>query len=139
MQKRSASSAFLAGKCPRCRQGDMFEYPLSYVHKFTHVHEKCPCCDLMYQREPGFFFGAMYISYAFSVAIMVTVGVALTVLGYESIYTYLGTVLGVILLLFPFSYRYSRIIFLWAFGGVKFDAHRTCTPSPEGRESKARV
>ena len=25
--------------------------------------ERCPVCDLKYEREPGYFLGAMYISY----------------------------------------------------------------------------
>jgi uncharacterized protein (DUF983 family) len=128
MQEKSASSAFLGGKCPRCRQGDMFKYPLLHVHKFSAMHEQCPCCALVYQREPGFFFGAMYISYAFSVAIMVTAGVALTVLGYQDLWTFLGVVVGLVLVLFPFSYRFSRIIFLWAFGGVRYEVDRKCNP-----------
>jgi hypothetical protein len=28
------------------------------------MHQRCSVCDLKYEREPGYFLGAMYISYA---------------------------------------------------------------------------
>jgi hypothetical protein len=31
------------------------------------MHERCPRCGLRYQREPGYFLGAMYISYFLSI------------------------------------------------------------------------
>ena len=27
------------------------------------MYERCPVCDLKFEREPGYFLGAMYISY----------------------------------------------------------------------------
>ena len=122
MPKRSRSEAILAGKCPRCREGNMFPYSLFNIAKFSKMHKTCPVCDLQFEREPGFFFGAMYISYAFSVAIFVAVGVALSVLGDYPIYYYLIGVSVVIVLLFPFMFRFSRVLFLHFFGGVDFDA-----------------
>jgi hypothetical protein len=34
---------------------------------------------------------------------------------------YIGTVIGVMVLLAPLNYRYSRIVYLYAFGGIKYD------------------
>ena len=31
------------------------------------MHEKCPVCGLKYEREPGYFLGAMYFSYLLSI------------------------------------------------------------------------
>jgi hypothetical protein len=31
------------------------------------MHERCPVCGLRFEREPGYFLGAMYISYALGV------------------------------------------------------------------------
>ena len=28
------------------------------------MHETCPVCDHRFEREPGYFVGAMYVSYA---------------------------------------------------------------------------
>ncbi len=114
-------NAILHGKCPRCRRGNMFPYSAYNLPKFFKMNEDCPVCGLHFEREPGFFFGAMYISYAFSVAIFTTVGVALTVLGDFSLSTYFIGIGGSVLLLLPLSFRYSRILFLHFFGGIDFD------------------
>ncbi len=34
------------------------------------MHERCPLCNLKFDREPGYFLGAMYISYGLSVVII---------------------------------------------------------------------
>jgi hypothetical protein len=34
------------------------------------MHERCPVCDLKFEREPGYFLGAMYISYALALVIV---------------------------------------------------------------------
>ena len=62
-------------KCPRCHQGDVFVYGHAFKKGFDKMHTHCSCCHLKYEKEPGFFFGAMYVSYALTVAIFVTVWV----------------------------------------------------------------
>ncbi|MEY3241396.1 MAG: hypothetical protein RIR11_2835 [Bacteroidota bacterium] len=50
-------------KCPRCHEGEMFETgSWSFVKPFE-MHERCPKCDLNYYPEPGYYYGAMFISY----------------------------------------------------------------------------
>ncbi|MEX2336115.1 MAG: DUF983 domain-containing protein [Fulvivirga sp.] len=125
MQKISSSGAIAAGKCPRCRKGNIFKHPAFKPTKFSKMYSQCPVCDLHFEREPGFFFGAMYISYAFSVAIFIAVGVILSLFGDFSLNTYLITTLIVVTLLLPVLFRYSRILFLYFFGGVLFDSKYT--------------
>lgn len=88
------------------------------------MHANCPNCGLKYEREPGFFIGAMYVNYAFSVAIIVAAGITLNVFDIYNIYTFLLTVVGAILLLLPFLFRYSRILFLHLFGGVSYKSDK---------------
>ena len=121
MQKRSLSSAILNGKCPRCRNGNIFKRPLHAVLGFSSMHTTCPHCGQKYEVEPGFFFGAMYLSYAFSVALVVAVGVALFVFNVKTVWIYLIAVTISMLILLPWSFRYSRILFLYWFGGINFD------------------
>ena len=73
MQKESKSGALLAGKCPRCRQGKMFPYPAYDLKRFAKMNEDCPVCGLHFEREPGFFVGAMYVNYALAVALFVAI------------------------------------------------------------------
>ena len=102
------------GKCPRCRTGDMFAAPLlSFKSKKMHV--KCPACDLKFEKEPGYFYVAMYISYAMSVAELV----ASCVITYwltgnmESPWLYVIVALAATLIFAPFNNRYSRVILLY--------------------------
>jgi len=34
------------------------------------MHLRCPVCDLLFDREPGYFLGAMYISYAVGMGVV---------------------------------------------------------------------
>jgi hypothetical protein len=34
------------------------------------MHERCPVCDLKFDREPGYFLGAMYVSYGLGIVIV---------------------------------------------------------------------
>jgi uncharacterized protein (DUF983 family) len=55
--------------CPRCREGQIFDGPLRYAtlwRGFLKMHDRCPVCGLKFEREPGYFLGALYFSYALS-------------------------------------------------------------------------
>lgn len=113
MEKRSKIGAILLAKCPRCHQGDIFEHPVSRVTKFRQTKTHCPKCDLRYEVEPGFFYGAMYISYAFSVAIFIVFGFATFLIANDPpIWVYPTVVITVTLLLLPITFRYSRVLLL---------------------------
>lgn len=55
--------AVLKHKCPRCHEGDLFETRISSLQRVFHMPLKCPKCGLNYYPEPGFYYGAMFISY----------------------------------------------------------------------------
>jgi uncharacterized protein (DUF983 family) len=52
-------------KCPRCRAGSLYEKP--FRMRFACAH-----CGLKFEREQGYFVGAMYINYAATVLIAVS-------------------------------------------------------------------
>lgn len=114
-------TAICTGKCPRCRSGKLFRNRLLHV-RFAEMNKQCPVCGISFMPEPGFYIGAMYISYAFNVALMIAVGVGLYALTDQAPdWVYIISIIGSSILLIPFSFRYSRILFLYAFGG---DAYR---------------
>ena len=122
MPKPSRLKAILKAKCPKCRDGKMFEFPLTHVLKFSRMHRHCPVCGLRFEVEPGFYFGAMYISYAMSVMIFVVVGFGIYHLFNDpDYYYYMIGIPMVVLILLPVMYRYSRVLFLHLFGGIKYD------------------
>jgi len=69
----SAFKGVIEGRCPQCRQEKLFK-TAAYSTKFLEMNTTCSHCQLQYEREPGFFYGAMYISYGFSVAIVLVAG-----------------------------------------------------------------
>jgi hypothetical protein len=83
------------------------------------MHDKCPVCEQKYWLEPGFYYGAMYISYALTIALSVAVFVAMIVLWHFDILWYLGLNATAILILFPPIFRVSRAIWISIF--VKSD------------------
>lgn len=122
MPKRSKLTAIVTAKCPKCRKGDMFKHSAFLPHKFDEMYEDCPVCDLHYEREPGFFFGAMYITYSLNVAVLVTIFIILyNFLGNPELWVYIASVLSIVILFLPFVFRLSRAMYLHFFGGVKYD------------------
>ena len=122
MPKPSSLGAVAGCKCPRCRKGEVFTQPAYNLGKFDHMHEQCPVCGLFYEIEIGFFWGAMYISYGFSVGIVALVGVLLYTLANDPpIWVYLATVTFIVVSTTPLLFRYARILMLHLFSGVKFN------------------
>lgn len=125
MHARKTAEALWLGKCPRCHEGDIFAHSItSHPFRFNKMNETCPHCGVRLEPEPGFYQGAMYVSYGFTVVCLVAVSIALYLLGDFSEWVYIGIIVGIMILAVPLNYRYSRIIFLYLFGGIKFDASR---------------
>lgn len=121
MPKKSKLEIIFKGKCPRCHEGDMFTYPISKITKYDKFNEFCPSCGLQFEQEPAFFMGAMYISYAFNVAILIATGITLyTLMDEPPLWLLVIVVPSIVLLFLPFIYRYSRILFLHLFGGISY-------------------
>src|SRR5262245_48048790 len=53
----SRLGAVLRQRCPRCRTGPVFR-------SLLRMNDPCPHCGLVFEREEGYFLGAMYVSYA---------------------------------------------------------------------------
>ena len=75
------------------------------------MHEKCSRCDLSFEQEPGYYFGAMYVSYAINVAIMVSVWVAFLVIEGSDFHVWwmIGVAVVLGLMLTPLTFRLSRL------------------------------
>lgn len=56
----------LQEKCPKCGESHVFHKS----HRFLQIPEmkkSCSTCGYHFEREPGFFIGAMYVSYGLTV------------------------------------------------------------------------
>jgi hypothetical protein len=69
--------------------------------------------------EPSFFDGAMYISYAMQVALIITVFVALNVLGFAELWLIITLSIGLSLIMIPITFRLSRSAYINLF--VKYN------------------
>ncbi len=104
--------SLLKNKCPRCHQGDVFVHRHAYAKGFDKMHTHCSHCQLKYEKEPGFFYGAMYVSYALTVAIFVAVWVLNVWFLDLSTTAFILTVTVSIIGLMSLVYRTSRLIWL---------------------------
>jgi uncharacterized protein (DUF983 family) len=110
------------GKCPKCRKGNMYKHSIFHPTKFMDMQQNCPVCGFKFEVEPGFFYGAMYVGYAISVATIITVFTAINIVYPKaSLSVFIGATVAAILLMIPVNFRYSRIMMLYFFGGVKYD------------------
>lgn len=64
----------LKNKCPKCKTGDIFKDNVCFhPFKVPRMNDRCPSCNYKFEKETGFFFGAMFVSYALAVAQMIIV------------------------------------------------------------------
>ena len=76
------------------------------------MHERCTVCDLVFEREPGYFVGAIYINYGVTAMVAVAGFLLLDAITTLSVtaQVVLWSVFGVA---FPlFFYRYSKSLWL---------------------------
>jgi uncharacterized protein (DUF983 family) len=50
-------------RCPRCGTGAVFE-------GWIRMRSGCPVCRLVFEREPGYFVGAIYVNYGVTAMLM---------------------------------------------------------------------
>ena len=83
------------------------------------MHDHCPHCKELFHREVGFYYGALYVSYGLNIGLGIGMFL-LMVLGFHlNVLTYLFTFFGVVVLLFPWIMRKSRLIWINLF--TKYD------------------
>ena len=115
----SLSKAIWQGRCPRCREGYIFKYPLRQFTRFSDMNQSCDKCEVSFEPEPGFYFGSLYVSYAFTIAIFAAVSAILYYTINPPEWVYITSVIASAVLFIPVSFRYSRILFLYWFGGLQ--------------------
>lgn len=121
-------SSFLL-RCPHCHQSSLFVNPSVYTWtKIGEMKKECDKCHTNFNNEVGFYFGAAYVSYALTVALWVSILVALKVfdalgwiefgfLTHPVMFLSIGILATAIL--FPYLFRLSRSI--WAHFFIKSD------------------
>ena len=92
-------------RCPRCGEGYLFR------GWFT-MRKQCDWCGLVYEREPGFFLGSIYINYGLT-AVLVTAGYFALYFGNVLPPNTLLWTMTAFCVLFPlWFFRYARSLWL---------------------------
>ena len=119
-KKGSKLNSILKGTCPKCQNESMYEdkNPL-HLSKVLKMNESCSHCGLVYQIEPSFFYGAMYVSYGLNVALGIAAFIISYVLLHSSIETSFIAIVITLVVLFSFVLRLSRKIYINMF--VSYD------------------
>lgn len=107
----------LNNECPHCQQGKVFkEKSIFFKFSLPKMNEHCPHCNYKFQKEPGYFFGAMYVNYGLTVA----QGIATYVIAHfffkETFdLRIIPIIMAVIIALTPFNLRFSRLLWIYMF------------------------
>lgn len=104
----------LSGACPICGKGKIFETKGSLLHlKAPKMYERCSECNYRFDKEPGYFFGAMYISYGMAIAELLPVFLIFT--WFLPLSWMFVLMLLVLILTMFFNYRVSRVLWIHIF------------------------
>lgn len=113
LKKGTALNSILTGSCPKCQEESMYvvknPYKLNTIYK---MNQNCSHCNLKYEIEPSFFYGAMYVSYGLTIAIGVAVFVITKLIIGLPVKTSFISLGIAIFLLMPITARLARNIYI---------------------------
>jgi hypothetical protein len=129
MAEKIVSRGYLASAfgchCPRCREGKLFQHPVSIrLKKNMLMNKHCPKCGQATEIEVGFYYGTSYVSYALTVGLSLislaiwgmTIGLSVND---NRFFVWMGVNAVLLILLQPWLMRLSRS--LWISWFVKYD------------------
>jgi len=111
LKKGTKLYSIINNKCPKCNEGHFFEdnNPL-HLKKVLKMNTYCPKCGFKYEIEPAFYYGAMYVSYALTVAMSIITFIIMYFLGLNLLTIFIG--IFVMLVVFtPITLRIARLIY----------------------------
>jgi uncharacterized protein (DUF983 family) len=106
----------LNNKCPNCHKGNIFKDKSLFRFWFPKMNDHCSHCETKFNKEPGYFFGAMYVNYALNVAQGITTYFLAKPFFTETFDLRMFPIIaGVLLLLTFFNIRLSRLVWIYIF------------------------
>lgn len=112
LKKGNKLYSIFYNKCPQCQEGRFFKYGITLKLKNNlQVYENCESCGLKYMIEPSFFYGAMYVSYALTVALAVAIFVISYLIGLGLIGSFIA-IFVILIALTPLVMRISRLVYI---------------------------
>ena len=124
-EHRSYFASVLSCRCPRCREGKLFQNPVSIsLKKNLQMNKDCTVCGQPSEIEVGFYYGTSYVSYVLTVAMSIATLITWWVIFGLSVndnrfFYWMGFNAVLLLALQPWLMRFSRS--LWISWFVKHD------------------
>lgn len=109
----------LKNKCPNCIEGNFFSSSAFSIKHFAEMNKKCEQCGFDFKQEPGFYFGASYVSYAMQVAVFLGLYFGMIVFYHLPITSFIIAAIVLQLFLLPIIFRASRLIWVSLFADFK--------------------
>ena len=114
-QKSSLVVNILKGKCPKCGKGHVFKKK-AHFFQFPEMNTSCEVCGYKFDREPGYFLGAMYLSYGLAVLQGIFTFLIFYFLFPSVPVLYVAfTIVAVICLLSMINFKLSRVLYIHIF------------------------
>lgn len=121
-RKGSKLYSIFGFKCPRCHETDMFPTATFSFKRPFDMKDSCENCGLNYMPEPGFYYGAMFISYIFMGWFCIGfIALFHWVLGWSTEVSFL-LLISFIALFLVYIFRLARAI--WINLNVKYDPNK---------------
>ena len=102
-------------KCPRCHEGNLFDSKIGLFE----MPKRCPSCNQNYMPEPGFYYGAMFISYIFTAWFSIFFAIFFHWVLDWSLNATFAFLIFVLAILFVWIFRMARSI--WINMTIRFD------------------
>jgi uncharacterized protein (DUF983 family) len=104
-------------ECPNCHKGKVFaDKSFFFSIGFPKMHQQCSHCGYTYEKEPGYFFGAMFVNYALTVGEGIITYFAASPFFDETFDLKIIPLIGVVIVLLScFNIRLSRMIWIYMF------------------------
>ena len=106
----------LKGTCPNCGIGAIFKTKgYIFLLRMPIMNKRCKTCNLKFEKETGFFFGAMFVSYALAVAEMIASLVLFWIMMDLSPLSVFLIIVVIAFVTSTFNFRLSRTIWIYLF------------------------
>lgn len=100
-------------RCPTCGQGEVFATKGKvFLLKVPQMRESCTHCGRRYEKEPGYFTGAMFVSYGLCIVEM-TALILLFLLSALPKDWLIYAISALVFVLWTFNFRMSRLLWMY--------------------------
>lgn len=96
--------AILRLRCPVCLEGKVF-------HSIFGMNKTCPHCEVVFEREHGYYLNSMFIAYGIGFLILVPSAILLAMRQVSIAFFTIFLVVEVVIIT-PILFRYSRVLWL---------------------------